>query len=270
MYQPANTQQENFEEHFLASHFPGSTFEERRRFLISRNGDVDAASKMLVNYFNFRAEHLDSIQPIVHMNDVKQRGRIDTTAGRVTHASSPISSSTSSSRQQPPHLPQVVYMNNGPPLARDGTRIFYVMPCIINLALASAHDYAIQLASYLDHILCRHSMEKITVLIDIRSGLGWPNASPMKLLSFIKTASKILNDHFPERLSRCILYPMPRSTLTIWNTVKRFIDPKTVQKIILLPGSAGHDASYPRGLLNYVDEGSMAFLEHYRHSKFLT
>lgn len=44
--------------------------------------------------------------------------------------------------------------------------------------------------------------------------------------------------NFPERLSKCVLFPMPRVAAVVWKMVRAFLDPNTAAKIAVLAGAA--------------------------------
>jgi hypothetical protein len=50
-----------------------------------------------------------------------------------------------------------------------------------------------------------------------------------------------LERNFPERLSKCILYPLPSAATILWKMVRIFLDPNTASKIVIIGGGAGID-----------------------------
>jgi hypothetical protein len=84
-------------------------------------------------------------------------------------------------------------------------------------------------------------MEKIVVSVDIRAGSGWPNPHVKKIVPFIKNVVSLLERNFPERLSKCILYPLPSAATILWKMVRIFLDPNTASKIVIIGGGAGID-----------------------------
>jgi hypothetical protein len=63
--------------------------------------------------------------------------------------------------------------------------------------------------------------------MDVRSGIGWPNIHAARLVPFMKDATRLLLDIFPERLHLYLLYPVPLAFAWIWNIIKNAIDPRT-------------------------------------------
>merc|ERR1712038_386100 len=127
---------------------------------------------------------------------------------------------------------------------KRGDRILQLLPAQIDMKEVDDITYALAIAFYIDKKLSRNSLEKIVVSIDVRAGSGWANPPAKKIIPFIKTVVGILERNFPERLSRCILYPLPRAATVLWKMVKIFLDPFTAEKIVVIGGGAGiHDTT---------------------------
>eukprot|EP00435_Cladocopium_sp_Y103_P029476 s464_g7.t1 len=95
--------------------------------------------------------------------------------------------------------------------------------------------YTLAICHVLDGIF-ESEEDRVTVLIDVRRGEGWPNPPAIKLLPFIRACASIISDHYPERLSRLILFPVPWVAKVILGIVQRLLDPVTFNKIILVTG----------------------------------
>ena len=54
-----------------------------------------------------------------------------------------------------------------------------------------------------------------------------------------------MEQNFPERLERSVLFPMPRAAAVLWGMIRRFLDPNTANKIKVISGNAGTDAEPP-------------------------
>jgi hypothetical protein len=126
-------------------------------------------------------------------------------------------------------------------------RILHLLPAQLDLSIASAEDYVFCIACYLEQQLNRHSLEKLIIVIDLRGGYGWSNPTPYALIPFIKQAIGCLEQNFPERLIRSIVFPMPTAAYMIWNMIKKLhiLDPNTTEKIVLVPGNANKDSLPP-------------------------
>ena len=121
---------------------------------------------------------------------------------------------------------------------REGHRMLHIMPGKMDSTMVHPYTYALALALFIDRKLDRSSDETITVLIDVRGRKGWQNRHPCRQLPFIQSVTRLLLAMFPERLHRCLVFPVPSSGMWIWKLCKGWIDPSTVSKIQLLEGEA--------------------------------
>ena len=153
---------------------------------------------------------------------------------------------------------------------RDGNRILQLLPAQMDLSVASDATFALCIALYLERKLGRDSDEKMTVVIDVRGGDGWANPSPNKLVPFVKRVSACLEQNFPERLSKSVLFPMPVAATFLWRVVRVFLDPNTAEKIAVVRGSAGNDDKPPYRLMEkHVDRGVLERMEELRCASFV-
>jgi hypothetical protein len=150
----------------------------------------------------------------------------------------------------------------------DGKRVLQHLPARIDLSVADAEVYATALALYIDRCVSRDSMEKICVVIDTRPGKGWKNIPAPRLVPFIKHAARLLNDLHPERLARCILFPVPSVAKFLWNAVKPWLDPDTAEKICILSGSASIKSPVPKDMNSYLQRDVVEWMERNRLSTF--
>ncbi|MGK3745263.1 MAG: hypothetical protein ACI90V_012124, partial [Bacillariaceae sp.] len=196
---------------------PESTLAERRRFLKARKGVIKAASAQLGSYIQWRCQNkIDEFFPSTFTTDEEDWERAARGAMEIANTGA-----TPASQRK---LPRIVSIYGGDEdelvLCRNGARVVHVLPCQLDTTIAPATTYALALAMYLDRKLDRNHTEKVTVVIDIRSGKGWPNPSSVSLVPFIKLVVGSLNSYFPERLSRCILFPLPTTATLIFNRAK--------------------------------------------------
>jgi hypothetical protein len=152
---------------------------------------------------------------------------------------------------------------------RDGHRIFHIIPAMMDDNLAQQSTYTLAVALYLDRQVDRHSMETITVCLDVRAGRGWPNKHAVKLVPFMKNSLKLILPLFPERLHKCVVYPLPMSFFFLWRMISQCMDAATVAKICVLTGQCTIDAPPPTDKLKaHLGERLPLLLEQSRVSKF--
>jgi hypothetical protein len=213
--------------------FPNATAQERRRFLVARLGNVQAAKDQLGTYLEWREKH-DAIEKELNLTETET----DEDDWNVAAAVALISCQEELQGQTLPRIARVYSIEDSAICDRDGQRVLHVMPGQIDVTLAKASTYALALALYIDRKLERSSLECLTVALDVRGGRGWPNIPPLRQLPFIQTVVVLLLRMFPERLHRCLLYPVPSVSRWIWNIAKAWIDPLTADKVQLLTGNA--------------------------------
>lgn len=145
-----------------------------------------------------------------------------------------------------------------------------VLPARLQMSLPQASEfYVATLGLYLDAIFDRSDSGKATVLIDVRPGKGWPNPPAHKMVGFIRHVASELNDLFPDRLSRCVLYPIPGPAVFLWKLVRGFLDKKLVEQVVLIPGSERMRSKPPNEKLSrFVDPNILTTMEKTRLDLF--
>ncbi len=203
----------------LAKRFPNSTEAERRRFLNARDNDHDAASKMMSDYFDWRDKHglesnLDQCASDIELTEESQW-------------QSAVSAAAALCGDDPEtvDLPRLARFNchdDAKKEMRDteGRRVLQFFPGLCDFTKASEATHVLAIAFFLDKLLDRSEMEKITLIIDVRAGKGWANLSPSYLVPFIRKVSRTLQDNFPERLAYCLVFPVPYAATVFWSIVK--------------------------------------------------
>ncbi|CAJ1945045.1 unnamed protein product [Cylindrotheca closterium] len=121
---------------------------------------------------------------------------------------------------------------------------------------------------YLDRKLDRSCTEKVTVVIDIRAGQGWSNPSSVSIVPFIKLVVGLLNTYFPERLSRCILYPLPFTATLLFNKAKDYLDPDTAAKIQVCSGAGSVQSPVPEKVCEFIGPKAIECMEDRRRGLF--
>jgi len=263
------------EDKVLKDRFQMSTAQERKRFLSGRT--LDRASDKMQSFMIWRQQYrLEE----THLLPFHQYNDLEVWNYAVSHAVSCYRRNENTSKRQrntPPIdnsqmvLPRIVKFGDDPTdfRANDGRRIALVNPALIDNSIAPLELYASCIAVYLYLKLDRQSEENIHVLIDVRAGKGWPNPPPTVLIPFVKTLSKLLVDNMPERMYKCILFPLPIAAKPIWGVFKKFLDRKVVSKMHILFGPASSDSRIPKGMESEsFDAERIAQLERSRQFEF--
>ena len=201
----------------MAKEFPKESRRTLTRFLIARKGSLEVASSMLRASIEWRRENLTSIVDV--RNALKAKALF-------SHSQS-----------------------------RTGTSIIFFRGALYDRSVASTTDYVHAAAHIIDEQFVNEVSEnkpsKVSVLIHTAYVEGAINAPAD--LAFIKEFVKVLSDNFPERLERLIIYPFPWFGRAIWSVAKTFIDPRTVEKVILLAQGPDGEYACPPKMSEYVD-----------------
>lgn len=81
-------------------------------------------------------------------------------------------------------------------------------------------------------------LETCCTIMDLK-GVGISKVS--SVYGYVKQASSISQDHYPERLGKLYMINAPWGFSGVWSVVKGFLDPVTVNKIHILGGSYQHE-----------------------------
>lgn len=264
---PSDDKSVDFVDQEIEKACPDATATERRRFLTARSRDVPATIKSLNHYLDWVRQH----EEVARTNDITRITSDDPDHDIWIEVCRIAIKTTGEACEQP--LPRVIrtHQLDGKAVV-DAThrRIVHIIPAQMDDTLVSGSTYALATALYIDKLLDRAGDERITVCMDVRAGRGWPNVHVMRQIPFMQQTTILLLSLFPERLNKCLLYPVPPSFLWIWNVVKNCIDPLTRDKIILLAGPNKIEAPPPYDeMAEHMDEKIAKYLEHARVSKFV-
>jgi hypothetical protein len=236
---------------------PNSTKEERLRFLTARKGNLERTAKSLTSYIDWRSQYETPPGYSLESNpdDIDEW---NFAAARALHANG----------QPVTTLPRVVRIPSNA-VCRRGHRIMQFLPGLIDDQIANTKIYSLAIALYCDQKLKRDSMERLCIIVDVRSGFGWPNMPLTGFLSFAKHTISLLLSNFPERLGSALVYPVPSAFAWVWTTIRYFIDSETRKKFALLPGNNTKQSPPPYKLLaEFLDPEVVELIEKERRSSF--
>jgi hypothetical protein len=80
----------------------------------------------------------------------------------------------------------------------------------------------------------------IVLCLDVRAGRGWPNPTPTALLGFIRHVAAALGSYYPERLVRCLVYPVPWPAVMVWHCIQPLLSSAIRQRVVLVAGHGTH------------------------------
>ena len=271
-------------EEALKIDYPAATEAECKRFLAAcqdRKKTDDAlkkeASDLLENYLNWRSHHgLNDEEKVLSLaeslsNDSEDwQYAVKKAVGKQENANK---LSQGGSEEPATSLPQFIYLHtfeDGTPIKdRKGHKLLHVLPAMIDRKAATAEMYGLAIAIYLDRKFDRASDEKMTLLLDVRAGAGWPNPNAFMMITFVRKITKTLQGQYPGRCGSLILFPVPRAAMSIWGAIKKVFHSDIMDTIALVPGPASRDSPIPKEVLErFIDGDVLDLTESKRVDKF--
>ena len=251
----------------LEKEVPDATATERQRFLKSNKGKVDGAVVALSKYIKWNKEHEAIAKELNIEPPSKKDSDVDHWKAACAVA---IKAKGENCTEILPRVIRVHQLEDGSDMCdATGHRIFQLTPANMDDKLVKTTTYALAVALYLNRRCDRNALERITVCIDVRAGKGLPNIHATRLLPFMKDTTGLLLDLFPERLNRCLLYPIPPGFTWIWNIIKNVIHPLTREKVCPLSGANKIESPPPREqMLEHMSEEAADRLEKERVDSF--
>lgn len=219
---------------------------------------------------------LSVVKPLEYSRTEKEEDEEETCDGALVDPSATKESSgVASSENGNGYIPQCLHMHytatNDVHCDKEGHPIIQVFPARINLHQQIQESTFVDLfALYIHAKQQRHTDMKFNILIDTRPGYGWPNEPAIRLVSWIRHVASDLHRLFPNALHQCLLVPVPRPAIWIWNLLIRPCLEPSLRKIIhLVPGRASLESNLPpRVMASYVDDSVLEHLEQQRKTKF--
>jgi len=261
----------------LEEYCPGSTPAERTRFLVACNNHPKKAAGRLNHYLEWRTTHVDTKQKYgIKMRPTRDRDydlwvESSLTAMRMTGevANNIVLPRVIRTYQNTPQAQEQGSSVSNSISDQEGRRIFHIIPALMDDKLAKQSTYTLAVAIYLDSQLQRDSMEKVTICMDVRAGKGWPNIHALRLVPFMKNSLKLLLPLFPERLHKCVVYPLPSAFFYLWTMIAKCLDPVTRDKICVVSGKCTIEAQPPtEKLVVHLGEAATQLLEATRIASF--
>jgi hypothetical protein len=245
------------------------TVQERDRFLTASKGKVRSAVRSAQCYLSWREAHRAIVQKI--QSELELTGDQDSDDWMVAVAvASAARGETKKTNVPTKQVARMYHINGVTLLDRCGHRMIHVTPGKMDDCSLNLKTYALAIALYIDRKLAPDSKERITLLIDVRGGVGWRNLNGAQLLPFIQHTCSLLLAMFPERLARSVVYPLPPTFEWVWKIVRRCIDAETAKDIAVLTGPAFIVSPPPSAkMAQYLDEKVIQHLEQERVATFL-
>ena len=271
----------------LQKQYPGATHAECQRFYKCVNYKEEPASKRLDKFLKWRSEcglkNVSDNEDTTTQQSVFNEKKDESDWEACSKLAISIMTKLHLSESGVANLPQIIcsYENHettlnkkndeksAPPRCKDGTRILHILPFRLDLSIATAQTYSLAAALYLDRRLSRSSLEFITLFVDVRGGRGWSNTTPWSTLPFIQSTASLLGSHYPERLSKLVLVPMPKSAIWVWSAAQKCLDPNTASKVVVVSSSGDGSSGLPDKLNEFISKESLDVLEKRRRSFFV-
>lgn len=161
----------------------------------------------------------------------------------------------------------------------NGSIVLHSLPAQIDMGY-DVDVYERMIICYLDSILGEHdggksNVQKVTVLLDVRPGQGWPNPPAVQMVGLIRHLADELNKRYPNRLEKLILYPIPKPVVLLYNVaIKPLLwrHRQLKQAMELIPGmGVGMNSPPPfDSLSHFLPLRMLRCIEEHRLACFVT
>lgn len=153
---------------------------------------------------------------------------------------------------------------------KEGNQMIYALPALLDTKNSCENVLLSLFALFIEQHLDRSREDKITLVIDVRPGKGWPNDHALRMMKFIRHLASELYYFFPGRLHHCFVLPVPRPAVFIWNMIHSLLHASIRDMVSLLPGSAKLTSKLPQDhLRKSFGEGVTEQMEAIRVDSFI-
>ncbi|VEU45019.1 unnamed protein product [Pseudo-nitzschia multistriata] len=172
-------------------------------------------------------------------------------------------------------LPQVFFRRKDPKTGKllcdkKGTELIHVLAARIDRFATDNETWALAVALYIDASVDRNSKHSFAILVDARSGEGWPNPVILMIVSLIGQIVTEIEKRQPERCKSLIICPLPRALMMVWGTVRGFYSAEMNELIIAFSGPSGIGSPLPKKKLDpHVEDATIEFFEQCRRDLFV-
>jgi hypothetical protein len=113
------------------------------------------------------------------------------------------------------------------------TIVLWVQGAMYNSTAANIDDYVRYTIRVLDSALDRASDQKMNVMVDTSAYAGMPNEPGLHAVRLATTLASLLNKHYPGRLIKLTIFPVPGWTAYVWEGIKVLLPKRTAAKVNL-------------------------------------
>lgn len=156
------------------------------------------------------------------------------------------------------------WISKGTFLGKDGSPVILMQIARTDGQIA-AEVYFKALCCSIDEQISQVEKEfqRVTVLLDVRGGEGWPNPKPHELLPLLRISTRQLPLHYPGVLHRIILYPVPVAAALFTRMALAFVDSDTRSRITIITERC--KGGFEKHLEEYVSRDSLPSYAWKRH-----
>uniref|UniRef100_A0A7S4ACG1 CRAL-TRIO domain-containing protein n=1 Tax=Pseudo-nitzschia australis TaxID=44445 RepID=A0A7S4ACG1_9STRA len=172
-------------------------------------------------------------------------------------------------------LPQFIFKRKDPKTGeyvrdKKGSELIHVLASRIDRYAADYETLAMVAAFYIDANADRNSKCTATILVDDRSGEGWPNSIAMKAVPLIGQIVTEIEKRHPERCKSVIICPLPLAMMVVWGAFKGDFSPEVNGMMEAYSGPSGIGSPLPQKLEAHVDDATLEFLDVCRTNLYVS